>query len=261
MGRPVAYETRYCAYLDILGFRGLVSGLRGNDHKVKSLKDLLSKVHRPFQGNAGIRYGNNGNFRAQSISDAVAISTAVNSDGLLHLFYVLEHLVLDLLAEGYFTRGAIVKGHLFHDTRMVFGEALVEAYHLESEVVRFPRVMVTRSVADDVRNVKGELYQKRIKQAEDGPHFLNVLHRLRDEMDSELLSNPQVHAEQSKGLARYVTMGKKIQKRFDEAVDNPRHFEKVKWFGNYWNSIIAPQTIQGLELIRGAGVSTPALWG
>ena len=29
---------------------------------------------------------------------------------------------------------------------MIFGEALVRAYQLESEVVRYPRVMVTRDV-------------------------------------------------------------------------------------------------------------------
>jgi len=155
MAKKVAYEERYCAFVDILGFRELVSTLKTGNHQVNLMRDLLSKVHRPAQVNAGIRYGTNGNFRVQSISDAVAISTAVNQDGLLHMFYVLEHLILTLLTEGYFTRGAIVKGCLYHDSRMVFGEALVEAYRLESTIVRFPRIMLTRAVAEDARVVKG----------------------------------------------------------------------------------------------------------
>jgi len=81
-------------------------------------------------------------------------------------------------------------------------------------------------------------------------------------MDSELLREPQVHAEQSKALARYVVMGKQIQQRFNAAVDDPRHFEKVKWFANYWNNVISPQPIQGLERIKGAGLDPqPAYWG
>jgi hypothetical protein len=145
---------------------------------------------------------------------------------------------------------------------MVFGEALVEAYRLESTVVRFPRIMITRKVADDARLVKGALYDQRVRQADDGPNFLHVLHRLRDAMNNELLSNPQVHAEKSKALSRYVGMGKQIQYRFDEAVDDPRHFEKVKWFANYWNDVISEHPIQGIERITGAGLNPPhAVWG
>ena len=58
----------------------------------------------------------------------------------------LARLTGRLLQRGYFIRGALVKGPLYHDDKMIFGEALVRAYQLESEVVRYPRVMVTRDV-------------------------------------------------------------------------------------------------------------------
>jgi hypothetical protein len=39
-----------------------------------------------------------------------------------------------------------------------------------------------------------------------------------------------------------------IQKRFDEASDNPDHFQKVAWFVQYWNSNL-DCGIEGLERI------------
>jgi hypothetical protein len=255
-GDDDTYKERYCAYVDILGFRGLLSKLHDGSREVRVLRNLLTKIHEPFQGDAENRYGN-GDFRAQSISDAVAISTAVNTDGLLHLFYVLEGLTIDLLFEGYFTRGAIVKGRLYHDAKMVFGDALVDAFHLESEVVRYPRIMVSSAVAQDVRNVKGRRYDERIRQGVDGPNYLHVLRRMTDDIKEELLRDPNVDAEESDELAYYVGIGQTIQGRFREAVDNPRHFEKVQWFARYWNSVVAENPVHGLSLVKGAGLEQP----
>ena len=59
-----------------------------------------------------------------------------------------------LLVDGFFVRGAVVKGRLYHDSSMVFGEAQVQAFKLESTVVRYPRIMVTRSVLRDIQQLQ-----------------------------------------------------------------------------------------------------------
>jgi hypothetical protein len=52
-----------------------------------------------------------------------------------------------------------------------------------------------------------------------------------------------------------------IQKKFDESVDNPRHFEKVQWFARYWNESVDHQELfiygSGLSTVRPAGQSEP----
>lgn len=65
---------------------------------------------------------------------------------------------------------------------MVFGEALIRAYELENNVVRFPRVMVTRDVMQDIDESNSGLfagqpniYRPHIEQADDGPHYVHVL--------------------------------------------------------------------------------------
>jgi hypothetical protein len=120
------YETRYCAYVDILGFREIVSGLRNGTMQFTKVRELLAHIHAPAI--AGVVDPPYTDFRAQSISDAVAISTKFAVTGLAMIFDALERLSLALLDEGYFTFGAICRGGLYHDESTVFGEALVSAY-------------------------------------------------------------------------------------------------------------------------------------
>ena len=69
------------------------------------------------------------------------------------IIHSINQLAVDLLKQGFFIRGALVKDFLYHDDKTVFGQALLRAYNLERSVVRFPRVMVTREVVEDIRTI------------------------------------------------------------------------------------------------------------
>jgi len=101
------YNERYCAYLDILGFRRLIDGLKQGDRTFKFLRTLLETLHTPQKGTEKSWHTC---FLAQSISDAVAISTLATPDGLIQIFHAIEKLATDLLKRGYFIRGGLVKG-------------------------------------------------------------------------------------------------------------------------------------------------------
>ena len=128
MAGDAKYEERYCAYLDILDFKTLVEGLRDGTVHFETIRDLLKKIHTPYDERY-VGFGDT-DFRVQSISDAVAISTRPSPQGLSVLCAALRDLSLALLHEGYFTRGAVCKGLLYHDDNMVFGEALIRAYRV-----------------------------------------------------------------------------------------------------------------------------------
>jgi hypothetical protein len=145
------YETRYCAFVDILGFKGIVRDLERGRITYEALRDMLRTVHRPPLGDTSAL--GQTDFKAQSISDAVCLSTKPTLEGMTHLFLSLEALTHALLDKGYLIRGAVVKGHLYHDNLSVFGDALVRAYVMESTVARFPRIMLSRDVVDDYRSV------------------------------------------------------------------------------------------------------------
>jgi hypothetical protein len=260
----VPYEDRYCAYVDILGFGELVEKLDQGQTPFEALQELLKKIHNPPPSNAsGFERAD---FRAQSISDAVALSGADNIVGLSSVIHAINRLAVDLLHQGFFIRGAIVKDKLHHDDKMVFGRALVRAYRLESNVVRYPRVMVTREVVETIRTSRDEKAVGRLlRRAEDGPMFLHVLRAI--EMEAlpsevgELMTQSAADRVREK-LSPFIGLADHIQRRFDEATDIPEHFEKVKWFANYWNETIDMWGVKGFRKVTGPGVDPkPAVWG
>jgi hypothetical protein len=250
------YEERYCAYVDILGFREMINDLDKGKLSVEEMHTLLSFVHKPIGMSTNLWPTG---FRAQSISDAVAISTNVNYAGLYEMLRAIEGLTLQLLDKGYFIRGGLVKGRLYHDEQMVFGRAFVEAYRLESEVARFPRVMVTREVWLDFEKYKAEQqkpidFENWIIQADDGPMFVNSLRSTASFAYRTKLENVNLSPPEQKNLDHITEVQNIIQKKLDEAIDNPHHFEKVQWFAEYWNRSV-PYGGKDFSTIQGPGLN------
>jgi hypothetical protein len=189
----------------------------------------------------------------------VAISAAANVKGIASIIHSINRLAVELLAQGFFIRGAIVKHHLYHDDKMVFGNALIQAYRIETSVVRFPRVMVTRSVVQDITAIDDKTASVLLRRSDDGPMFVHVLRAIEMEMLAVDYGKgkPRLRFDDQKfggKLDRYVVIAERIQRRFDEATDNPNHFEKAKWFANYWNDTIQEWNIEGFKRITGPGL-------
>jgi hypothetical protein len=260
------YDRRYCAFIDILGFSELIQTLDRGDTSPEFMRDLLSKVHNPPSTNAGEMP--DADFRAQSISDAVAMSGATNASGLGAIIHSINRLAVDLLKQGFFIRGAIVKDSLYHDDKTVFGSALVRAYRLESAVVRYPRVMVTREVVSDLHEIDDKGIARLLRRAEDGPMFVHVLREIELAALPAILGSQQtIHLGIDNTMFRgklvpFACIADQLQRRFDEATDNPNHFEKVKWFANYWNETISNWDLHGFKRVTGPGIDPkPAVWG
>ena len=145
------YDDRYCAYVDVLGFSGLIAKITHSRtaeqkaHHFGTVYRLLRTVHAPPIHPD--QFFNLADIKAQSISDAVAISSKVGGHSLLLLLDLLERFSLNVLSAGFFMRGAVVRGALYHDKEVVFGDALIRAYNLESTVARYPRIIIERTIS------------------------------------------------------------------------------------------------------------------
>jgi hypothetical protein len=102
---------------------------------------------------------------------------------------------------------------------MVFGEALVRAYELESTIARFPRVVISKEVMGDINRKGTGLFseEKRkfdpfIEQADDGPYYVHVLRKITAEIQSVQLENLNKRPEEQIRLAEYAQMQDLIQK-------------------------------------------------
>jgi hypothetical protein len=235
------YETRYCAFLDILGFADLIGNIGKDGLGFEVVRDLLRKIHEPSKFDTA----GTADFRATTVSDAIALSSSYSANGLAVLVDAIVRLVLGALEEGYFMRGGLCRGLLYHDDEMVFGDAFIKAYRLESSVARYPRVMVTKQVYEEaITSNVGGYFRTHLIQAEDGPYFVDVLEHIRTELkiiDSG--SAPQVIVEQR--LPTFAKMRDQIARRLGEAADNPNHFEKAQWFAAYWNAAFFGETRMG----------------
>lgn len=230
-----AYSERYIAFVDILGFRSIVANFAAQRAKIVprafpgplDVRELLRIVHKPSALDGVLNF-EKADFRAQSISDAVAMSAAVNPEGLSQIFSAVRGLALRLLETGILIRGAVTKGRLWHDDEAVFGEGLVRAYDTESKVARYPRVMVTRDVIDDInafaeRELLKRVFKHTTKRADDGPFFLDILEGFTRAED---------------WLSRAQSIQKVLQSRLNSSADDPPIFEKIIWFSRYWNDSI-----------------------
>src|SRR5438874_1030971 len=207
MPPDIVYEERYCAYVDILGFGTLIK----EDAAPTRIHGLLERIYTPRAGSDKMIAKSD--FKAQSISDAVAISTIATDEGLLRIIYVLEELAETLLLSGYFIRGALVKGPLYHDHRMVFGKAFVDAYTLEKTVADFPRIVLPRIVFKDAKRVWAKGYREFVRQATDGPFYIHVLRFL----DKLVMADTKATI-LSDHLANYALISDQIQRRLRQAV-------------------------------------------
>jgi hypothetical protein len=250
------YRQRYVAFVDILGWSELMEQLERSPALVDFLHQLLSTVHKKPKGSRRWR----GGLKSQSISDAVAISADISNDGLRILFNSLQDLALSLLEKGYFVRGAVVRGRIYQDERVVFGKGLVEAYRLESQIAKYPRILVTRDVADDMRRFSTkhqywqEQFDKRLEQADDGPWFLHVLRDMERSAAEFRKRTPDGDGETDDLLRKYSTIRSQIERRLEESRDTPRHFEKVQWYARYWNASVHQQ-FKGFPFIDGPGLN------
>jgi hypothetical protein len=55
-------------------------------------------------------------------------------------------------------------------------------------------------------------------------------------------------------ISGYMRMQERLQANFTKAIDEPSHFEKVKWFAHYWNEFL-PDKHDKLKRITGPGMN------
>jgi hypothetical protein len=247
-GDERTYELRYCAFLDILGFTELIRDV-GSRVEFTVVRDLLRKIHQPSTYDTA----GTADFRATTISDAIALSSSFSANGLAAIIDTINSLVLSALEAGYFMRGGLCRGQLYHDNDMVFGEAFITAHRIESSIARYPRIMVTKQVYEEAlgSNLWGHL-QTYLSRADDGPYFVNVLEKIK--MELAVIDSGSAPPEIVKRrVASFGKMREQIERRVSEAADNPNHFEKAQWFARYWNNSF-PNTEHRTGHVRGPGL-------
>jgi len=144
------YRQSYLAYVDILGWKNIVDqigsdfdrfdGIIGAFNALQS-HEVFDEFARDVAKNVPFNLPPPHHFVA---SDTIILSTSDDARSLFALVLSCGRLCADLLGRGFLTRGAIVRGKLYHKGRVIFGEALTNAYLIEKRSARYPRVVISQ---------------------------------------------------------------------------------------------------------------------
>lgn len=222
------YQERYVAFIDILGFSEIIRKTSpvGASEQTRSLETVLSEMGRR-DADWDNMFGDD--FKFLAFSDSIVMSEAISEVGLLQLLDEIASLSLRLLRNGLLMRGGISKGLLYHEDGVMFGPAFLDAYRLESTIAKYPRIVLGREV-----HLAAQKIRNRIRFADDGPPYIHVLHNF----EKLELSKIDLAESASEGATQFRECRVSLQRLINEAIYEPNHYEKLKWFGVYWNSVL-----------------------
>ena len=241
-GQPPRLQHSVFAFVDILGYQDLICGTQGQE----SQQDLLGQLHntlsssREWLDNGNLpeelqASGEKDHFALKAFTDNIAIGWPINNrDGEMELGFAFGDLAAFQLAmanAGFFVRGAISVGKVYVDEIAVFGDALMESYRGESSLARDPRIVLTQSACQSVRNhlrYYGNGHHapqnRDVIRDTDGQWFLNYL-------DSILIAE-DAHGPFFDELEKHRAS---VQAKLDKYRQSPPIFAKYSWTAGYHN--------------------------
>lgn len=138
----IELKLHYVAFLDVLGFAHMVEeDVAGDDHP------HLGKLFKCHQSAAHI-FSDDPNCTITQFSDSIVISKPyVATDFVWFATRVAKYQRL-LLDEELLCRGGIAVNKHFSNGSFTFSAGVIDAYRVESETARYPRVVISRDVMD-----------------------------------------------------------------------------------------------------------------
>lgn len=143
------YTECYVAFLDMLGFKKLIE-----DSSCEEIAEIFTK-HLNTSPLRGAYLGNDifilkdtiNKLKAKVMSDSICFYIDVNvTNALLCIIMSCINFQYELYKNkiSIFIRGAIVRGHLYAEEDIIFGPGLTQAYLLEKNNAKYPRIILTK---------------------------------------------------------------------------------------------------------------------
>jgi len=214
------YEKRIVAFLDILGFRQKVlQDVSSAEAVIRDIDSAISHV-MDMMGLEGPK-----SISIKGFSDCFCISC--DPDDLSLLVREISYLQLFLCTAGIFVRGSLSTGYHFENDRIIFSEALINAYDFQAND-KYPRITVDHAMLHRMMEETCPHYGDKLVEylilAPDERYCLDYLHVLTLEgYDSFLDELLEQH--------KLAIMNAVNKNAGDSGV-----IEKYRWVAHYHNS-------------------------
>jgi len=181
------YDKRVLTFLDILGFERLVDESRSNPELIGKIARILGRSKDVALSSSNmspkVLQVEPDKYTYHVFSDTSVISGPYTSHDDVNFlsWWVMSYQYLMWKEELTFIRGAIVYGDIYENEGVVFGPAMIDAYHLErdKEKAHWPRVLVDESLLDKVTQAERERdLLEFLRQDNDNMTYLDYLREL-----------------------------------------------------------------------------------
>lgn len=180
---------------------------------------------------------------SDSVIRVIAIEgQALSMSCLLEEANFLSHAMIKFISEGFAVRGGMTVGSYYLDNDLngtphnLFGPAYQRAYILESQIAKYPRIVVDKAVIDSLRQSSGQEYdandmceemQAVFSLGEDGELFIDYL---------------KVHEDNyhdAEDVPRFLRIHKEfIESGLTRFASQPHTAEKYVWLRRYHNEYV-----------------------
>lgn len=132
------YQTRLVSFFDTLGWCDQILEAGEDPRRIAR----LASVPRAFSNFVTSQMRRVDGAFITSFSDNVVVSVPLRENYIFTTIEAMARVQLGLAMAGFWVRGAITYGSLFHDDSIVFGPALNRAYELEHNYTIYPRALL-----------------------------------------------------------------------------------------------------------------------
>ncbi|MCP4612417.1 MAG: hypothetical protein GY845_27280 [Planctomycetes bacterium] len=183
----IAYDKKILAFIDILGFEDLVRRSKDHPKRIMVAYDWLESTRKTARKLRDIEAQPSGinvsEYVYHIFSDTVTASCPCKSSDYIDFMtaWIMQYQYRMWARKGAFLRGSIVLGDIWEDKEMIFGPALITAYHLEndSDGAVWPRIIVDESILQVMtEDQRAEAFLTHMRRDERGYVFLDYLKHL-----------------------------------------------------------------------------------
>lgn len=161
------YEKRLVAFIDILGFKEIIRTSEFNSSKLKLIYETLLflktkekpeewglqlvEIEEDAQKRGVANFDISTKTACTCFSDSIVVSIEIQdyniNEAATTLITNLSLIGAKLMTEGMLFRGALTIGNIIHkDNGLVMGPALIDAYQLECQVAKNPRIILSNKL-------------------------------------------------------------------------------------------------------------------
>lgn len=220
-------ELHGIAYLDLLGSTAKISSEK-SDFYLGEIYSIYEAATIFTKKQYFSKFGFN-QIKIKIFSDNIVIAMPLYSHNddvnriecLLNFVSIIQNQAV--ITHSWLVRGGITIGELFLDDMLVWGTGLVHAYKLESNVAKYPRIIIDREIFNAY-----VLESPSFCQDDDGYYFLDFLNSV---------SSFDAHGnDNSVQLAKTSYLQLLDNVKISGCDRSEKVYEKLRWYGNYINS-------------------------